>query len=1126
MRKTARNLKFFCMVILMTILPLTAWNPVLAQNHAEDDWKNSKITLRISNESLGHILKIVAEKAKATLVLQGVSIMGINDAAQLNVKDMPLDKVIAHLLNGQPIRVRYESGRQIILESNDLSAQNDNDELFLIEGMVIAEDTKETLIGANIAITDGTQTKAGAAGCITNIDGKFSLRVKRKSSIRVSYIGYEAQSLQITKPDRNMKIILKPGGVNMEEVVVTGISKRKKTSFTGNYITVKGDQLRKMNPNNILKGLQFFDPSFKMVENNKAGANPNAQPEFQMRGDQSFGSLSKKPGSMDLMLDNVSSRPNTPLFVLDGFIVPISRILNLDPERVASITILKDAAATSIYGSKASNGVVVVETKVAPDGALTINYSGNLVIETPDLTDYNMMNAQEKLQTEWEAGVYNPERAQSMNEYNRYLRNVLGGVNTYWLSQPLRTAIQHRHSLSAAGGTDLFRYTLDLNAGFTPGVMKGSENNNKGVNFSMTYRKNDISVGATINLTENNQENSPYGNFSSYTRLNPYYPTKNANGEYEQVLDNYKGSGSTTIVNPLYNATVGIKDKSRNLTIASTLNIEYQATKNLRFSEQLSYTRGMARNEIFLPAEHTKFATETDVILKGEYSKSTGEMTSWSSNFGVNWNLPLDKHLFSVFGNWTISEDKSDYVNLHAKGYPDVHMNDFIFGNKMDDHPSGTESISRQMGLIGTFSYSYDNRYSFDFNISGEMSSRYADHKLTPFWSTGVRWNAHQEKWLQGRISNLVLRATYGTTGEQNFSPADAIEYYTFTESMRPYTSFPMVGALLAGLNNPNLKWAKTDNLSIGVDVGFWNNRVNASINYYNNITRQLLTNYDLAPSTGFDSQVINAGELQNQGVDATLNIIAYQNLPKGMNWTINLNANHNKNKIRKISDYLRKMNEEALKTPKAPLPVYQEGQSTSTYYAVRSLGIDPVTGREVFLTREGKKTFVWDPIDKVPIGDTNPDVSGTISSNFTWKDFSVGLGFSYKWGGIVYNQTLVDKIENSNIAYNLDKRANTSRWHKPGDVVQFKKFDVNGSETPASTRFIMKDNELKLATLNVGYRFNESNFDFLRRVGINVLSLNFTTNDLFRISPIRMERGLDYPFARSYTLSMSIIFK
>ena len=411
-------------------------------------------------------------------------------------------------------------------------------------------------------------------------------------------------------------------------------------------------------------------------------------------------------------------------------------------------------------------------------------------------------------------------------------------------------------------------------------------------------------------------------------------------------------------------------------------------------------------------------------------------------------------------------------------------------------------------------------------NVSSEITSRYADHSLTPFWSVGARWNAHREKWLAGRVSNLVFRATYGVTGAQNSSPADAIEYYTFSSTMRPYTSFSTLGAVLSRLNNPDIKWTKTDNMSLGVDVGMWKNRINLTFNYYNNISRQLLTNYDLAPSTGFESQYINAGELQNRGFDATLNIIAWQNLRKQFYWTLAVGMNHNRNKIRKISDYLRKMNEEQLRSASAPLPVYQEGKSTTTYYAVRSLGIDPMTGKEVFLTKNGEKTFVWNSADKVPVGDTTPKVSGTISSSVNWRDFSCTLGFVYRWGGIVYNQTLVDKIENSNIAYNLDRRAAEDRWRRPGNVVRYKKIDLNGSQTPASDRFIMKDNELKLASLNIGYRFKQTEYKLLSRLNIDVLSLNFTTNDLLRFSTVKMERGLGYPFSRSYSLSFSVIFK
>lgn len=1127
MKKISCLFKTCSVIVLLLVCAATNVSRLQAQNRPDGDWKNEKITLRVSNEPLGTVLEKVAGAAEAKLVLQGVTLVGINQPTTVNVKDKPLDKVIGGLIGDQNVRVRFEGtkgSRQIIIESYEKN-RADTQENFQISGVVIASDTKEPLIGATVMVTDGTG-KEGTAGCITDVNGKFMLRIDRKASIRVSYIGYDVYSEQMLRPNNDMKITLAPSAVSVDEVVVTGISKRKKSSFTGNYVSVKGEELRKLNPNNILKSLQFFDPSFKVVENNRAGSDPNAQPEFQMRGDQSLGGSSMN--TMDQMLDNVSSRPNTPLFVLDGFVVGMSRILSLDPERIEDVTILKDAAATAIYGSRASNGVVVIETKIAPDGALSVAYSGTMTLQMPDLTDYNMMNASEKLQTEWKAGVYSQGGLEALNRYNRLLRNVLAGVDTYWLSKPLRTAIQNTHSLTAAGGTEVFRYSLGLNAGFNPGVMKGSSNTTKGINFSMTYRKSDLTVGANINLTETNGNNSPYGSFSAFSQSNQYYRPTNDAGEYEQILDNFTSTGSTVVVNPLYNSNIGIKDLTRNLNISSSLNLEYMLLNNLRLTEQLSYTRGMARAERFLPADHTNFAEETDKTLKGRYTKNTGEMTSWSSNFGVNWNMPIDKHLISVFGNWTVNEDRNNYVNLSATGYPDSHMDDFIFGNKMDNNPSGTEGISRSMSLIGQLSYSYDNRYSFDVNINCENSSRYVEQGMTPFWSVGARWNAYREKWLQGRISNLVFRGTYGVTGEQSGDPYQTIEFYTFSNTMKPYTSFPMVGAVLAGLHNPNLKWAKTNQLGLGVDVGFWKNRINATFNYYNNITRQMLVDYDLAPSTGFGSQKINAGELQNKGFDVSLNVIAIQNIQRQFYWTINANANHNKNEIRKISNFLRKINEKQLASKNAPEPILQEGHSTTTLYTVRSLGIDPITGQEVFLTRDGKKTFKWDNNEKVAIGDTNPKVSGTISTSVNWKEFSCALGFTYRYGGITYNSTLVDKIENRNIAYNLDRRAMNSRWEKPGDVSHYKKFALGyeGNDTPQSTRFIMDDDELKLASMTFGYRMRYDKFNFLRRMNIDVLSLNFTTNDLFRISPIRMERGLDYPFARSYTLSLSLIFK
>ena len=495
-------MKFLCKIMVVAAVLVGTTLGVQAQT--SDSWKERPVTLRVSNQPLGKVLEMVAKAADARITLQDVSLWNINKPTSLVVKDKPLDKVLGELIGNQNVTIRYEGEGDIIVQPD---TQNEEPKSWVnVSGLVLDKATGEPLIGATVLITDGTGKENGARGCITDFDGKFSIRLAKKESVSISYIGYESVSKQVVKDEHNLVVELKPS-IELDDVVVTGISRRNKNSFTGNYVEVKGEALRQMNPTNILKGLQFFDPSFKIIENNKTGSDPNAEPDFQIRGDQSLGS--KSMNSMDLMLDNVSSRPNTPLFVLDGFTVPMSRILDLDPERVENITILKDAAATSVYGSRAANGVVVVETKVAPDGDLSVSYNGTMTVQTPDLTDYNMMDAATKLDTEWRAGLYDPANASHMNLYNRYRRNILGGVDTYWLSKPLRTAFQHRHSASVAGGTEVFRYSLDVNAAMQPGVMKGSQNQNLGTNFNMTYMKEKLTMRANVSLNESNSSNSP-----------------------------------------------------------------------------------------------------------------------------------------------------------------------------------------------------------------------------------------------------------------------------------------------------------------------------------------------------------------------------------------------------------------------------------------------------------------------------------------------------------------------------------------------------------------------------------------------------------------------------------------
>ena len=238
------------------------------------------------------------------------------------------------------------------------------------------------------------------------------------------------------------------------------------------------------------------------------------------------------------------------------------------------------------------------------------------------------------------------------------------------------------------------------------------------------------------------------------------------------------------------------------------------------------------------------------------------------------------------------------------------------------------------------------------------------------------------------------------------------------------------------------------------------------------------------------------------------------------------MNGSHNRNVIKKISNEMKAMNQKNLeKKDGSPEAIYEEGKSTTQLFVVPSLGIDPATGQEVFLTRNGEKTYIWDPLDKIAVGDQEPKLRGAISSAFTYKNWSVALACTYELGAWWYNQTLVDKIENSSAAYNVDRRALSSRWSPENRNARYKSMSIVSQQTGMSSRFVQKRNELSFTSLSIGYRFDPKNFKFLQACRIASVSLNATMEDLGRISSIKTERGLDYPFARMFNVSLSVLF-
>ena len=362
------------------------------------------------------------------------------------------------------------------------------------------------------------------------------------------------------------------------------------------------------------------------------------------------------------------------------------------------------------------------------------------------------------------------------------------------------------------------------------------------------------------------------------------------------------------------------------------------------------------------------------------------------------------------------------------------------------------------------------------------------------------------------------FRVTYGLTGNQNFSPYQSKATYKFYDAII-YDNIS--GAYLMGMPNSNLKWQQTGDFTVGLDLGLWK-RVNLRFDYYDSRTRDALIAMSIPTSTGFTSYMENLGNVQNRGVEATANWRFYQKGQSFMSLTGSIA--HNVNKVTKISDALSSFNrEQDAENTTSPIIRYEEGQSMTAIWAVRSLGIDPATGREMFLKKDGTTTYTYTTDDYIIAGDSNPKVHGTLGFNGEYRGIGLNLLFSYQMGGDYYNQTLVDRVENVNIANNVDRRVFSDTWNAAGDVALYKHISSTPTTTYASTRFVQRNNMLDLTSISAYYDFKY--MAWLQRAKLERLRLTFYMNDVFHLCTVKAERGLNYPYARSFSFSLTATF-
>lgn len=1096
-------------------------------------YSQTRITAKRQGVTIDEVLKEVREKSGYRFLyrVEEVNRYGKRD---IDVKDAEVEDFLGQLL--QNTDLTYEVENEVIIIRPEKQRQDSRVNVQVVRGKVTDEN--------NLALPGATVLLKGTSyGVVTDSHGKFTMEVLERDTVTllVSFVGMETRLVNLKKGQTEILVSLKPDIKEMKEVVVTGYGNVRKTSFTGNSVTVTKDELMSVSKSNVIKALQTFDPSFRIQTNNDWGADPNALPEMYVRGRSGISGvkeLDRDPLTKSALKDN----PNLPTFIMDGFQISVEQLYDMDPNRIESITILKDAAATALYGSRAANGVVVITTVAPQMGKLNVSYNFTGDVTVPDLSDYNLMNAREKLETEVAAGVYEDlaktDPLGAEQQYYAKLASITRGVDTYWLSKPLQTSFNHKHSLSVDGGSDNFRFGIQLSYNNEDGVMKESFRNRVGAGVYLDYRIGSFQLKNMVTYTNTRSQESPYGAFSDYTRCQPYDPYKDDEGNYLENLPNWDGKNAKR-PNPLYELTLSNFDKSKYEEFVDNLGINWNITTGLLWKTQFSLIRKVTDTKRFLDPLSSKNTTPqtAENPSSGELNTSRGNEFCWDLSSTLSYNRSVEKHHINLLLGVNARSAETDNISASYRGFPSGALSSPNYAEEIVSKPVSSDNSTRLIGFLGTLNYSYNDVYLLDASVRMDGSSEFgADKRFAPFWSAGTGVNIHNYGFMKGQtvIDQLKIRVSYGQTGKVNFPPYVArTTYKMFTDGWYK-TGF---GGTLYALGNTNLTWETTNTWDAGVELSLWKRLLYIKASYYQKKTVDLVNSVTIPSSTGFTTYMDNIGEVENKGYELEFRSEVVRR--KDLFVAVFANLAHNENRILKISESLKAYNDRVKDhfansnrfdgSNTQPFTQYVEGGSQTSIWGVPSLGIDPATGEEIFIRPDGSITNTWNTNDQVVLGDTEPKIQGTFGLNATYKNLSLYMTFMYEAGGQIYNSTLRDKVEDVNVyTSNVDKRVFSERWQEPGDKARYRKLTsgVGGSimRTRPTSRFVEDNNVLTLNSISLGYDFDAGQ-KWMKTIGLSMLRFEIGANDVCRWSSVKVERGLNYPYARSFNFSLKAAF-
>lgn len=950
----------------------------------------------------------------------------------------------------------------------------------------------EPLIGVNVLIT-GT-----SIGTISDFDGNYSIEATEGNTLLFSYIGYLSQEVQIGK-QKQINVTLKEDTQVLEEVVVVGYGKMTRKDLTSSITTIKAEELN--------SGGVYSSPA-QLLQGKVSGlaittsSDPNASPSVTLRGASTF-----REGSAQ-----------EPYYVIDG--IPGASISLIAPDDIETIDVLRDASATAIYGSKAANGVIIVTTKRGKSGHTNVNYNGYMAID----------NVAKKLD------MLSGDQYRAFLTANGLTANsadYLGDntTKTDWQKEVQRTGISHNHNLSVSGGSEKTTYAISLNYMENEGVIKGSDLNRligrATVNTKTLKDRLDLGFGLNTSITNKKKivtEDDGLNVLDAMTYYLPISPVYNTDGSF------FENTAKSQYYNPVALIEQNqYHDRAKYLQgiAKATLHILEELTLDANFAYQSETTNENTYNAI---------DSKAAINYNGYAKRSTKENIQKSMEVFTNYNKTFNEaHKVGAMAGYSWQENNNDDgFQVSSKGFSSDALGYYNMGlGSSSDRPDYGEiyySSLRMISFFGRLNYSFNSKYMFQATVRRDGSSAFGkNNRWGTFPSASIAWRMNEEGFIRNLniFDDLKFRVGYGISGNSlGFDPLISRTLYgkagTFINS-----AGQTVSAIGANKNaNPNLKWERTSMFNIGIDFGFFNNRLSGTIEYYDKKTSDLIADYTV-PTTKYlvNWMTANVGEISNKGIETTINVVPVKT--KRLAWNTSLNLSHNKNEVISISndefsvDYFDQAELNAPGQSGARQQRILAGKPLGSFYTWKWAGYND-DGVSVFHTADGGTTTTPTDADRFYTGSAQPKLTFGWNNTLNYNNFSMTLFFS----GIIGN-----KVMNATSA-RLSRMSGITERNVLKSVTETEKASDYNSHY-LSDRYLEKGDYLRLSTLSVAYNFKRFT-DYIQNLRVYA-----SCNNVFVITGYKgldpevnmggLTPGIDnknfYPKTRTIMLGASITF-